>query len=73
MNKFRCSVDLAAVPQLAKVIGADAFLTKGECGTRLNQTIANILQSRAEMGDLRIGSAALQDPFTSEQFADIQQ
>jgi DNA-binding NarL/FixJ family response regulator len=40
--------DSAAVSQLAKLIGASAFLTKAECGTRLTETIAGLLQSRTE-------------------------
>jgi DNA-binding NarL/FixJ family response regulator len=40
--------DSAAVSQLANLIGADGFLTKEQCGTRLNETIAKALRSHPE-------------------------
>jgi DNA-binding NarL/FixJ family response regulator len=41
--------DPTAISQLAMVVGADAFLAKADCGKRLNQTIANVLESRREL------------------------
>lgn len=51
--------DSASLVQLATVVGADAFLTKAQCGHYLNETVKFLLRSPAT------GTAAPAPPATS--------